>query len=209
MAAIDRIYLTSYDDYLAFKEWCENEPPLTDKYGRKEKLTEFLYRYDSRWYGEHNVFSAPCYVDAYLIRNCPIEAVQECLKNFNYAGSYDKIKNGELYASPAKEVGYEVGRHCRIRKYPYGHKYNYPIIGWWLVDIIAPNGICMWHHNSTDTWDDCRDYVASDSISSSTSVRSLKTLIRKIRNKWKLPVGTIVRAGGRYVGEDYELLVTK
>ena len=209
MAAIDKIYLTSYKDYLAFREWCEAQSPISDKYGHKEFITEYLFYYDEPWEGEHPVFSAPCFIDAYLIRNCPVKAIQDCLKNHNYGDSYEKIKNGELYASPEAEVNYEIGKHCKITKLPFSHKYNYPIIGQWLVDIITPEGIHMWYHTSTDTWDNWSDYVVSDSISSAACIKSLKTLIRKITKKWKLPVGTIVRGGGRYEDEDYEIIVKK
>ena len=38
MAAIDKIYVNSWDEYIQFKKWCEEQPPLLDKYGKKCKI---------------------------------------------------------------------------------------------------------------------------------------------------------------------------
>ena len=46
MAAIDKIYVNSWKEYLQFKEWCEQQPPLKDKYGKYIKLSTYLYDYD-------------------------------------------------------------------------------------------------------------------------------------------------------------------
>jgi len=79
MAAIDKIYLNSYEEYLQFKEWCEKQPLLTDKYGVKEKITRYLYLYDKPFVSDHAVFNAPYYVDAYVIRNCPFNFIQNAI----------------------------------------------------------------------------------------------------------------------------------
>lgn len=77
MAAIDKIYLKNFEEYLQFKEWCEKQPPIKDKYGNSCRLTRFLYKYNKPVYANFPVFIAPCYVDAYLIRNCPFDFIQE------------------------------------------------------------------------------------------------------------------------------------
>lgn len=77
MAAIDKIYLKNFEEYLQFKEWCEKQPPIKDKYGNSCRLTRFLYKYNKPFYATFPVFIAPCYVDAYLIRNCPFDFIQE------------------------------------------------------------------------------------------------------------------------------------
>lgn len=103
MAAIDRIYLKK-DDYLAFKEWCKNQPPLHDKYGKEVRVTDYLWDIDDdTWVDGDNtrpVMSAPYYVDAYIIRNCPIEGVQKELQlDYGYWSQerirdfYESVKN--------------------------------------------------------------------------------------------------------------------
>lgn len=83
MAAIDKIYLTDYNQYLQFKDWCEKQPKIEDKYGKKISIAKYLYEYRSPFKGEHPVFNAPCYVDAYVIRNCPFDFIQSSI-GLNY-----------------------------------------------------------------------------------------------------------------------------
>jgi len=103
MGAIDKIYLKK-DDYLAFKEWCKNQPPLHDKYGKEMHITDYLWNIDDDAWGDGDntrpVMGAPYYVDAYIIRNCPIEGVQEELQlHYGYWSQerirdfYESVKN--------------------------------------------------------------------------------------------------------------------
>lgn len=92
MAAIDKIYVNSWKEYLQFKEWCEQQPLLKDKYGKYIKLSAYLYDYDEEWESCHPIFNAPYYVDAYVIRNCPFEFIQkELMINYGY-WSQERIK---------------------------------------------------------------------------------------------------------------------
>ena len=77
MAAIDKIYLKNYNQYLQFKEWCEQQPSIEDKYGKKAKITDYLYKWDKPFKDSYPVFKAPYYIDAYVIRNCPFDFIQE------------------------------------------------------------------------------------------------------------------------------------
>lgn len=282
MAAIDKIYLKSFETFTEFKEWCEAQPPIKDKYGREDKISNYLFYgwYDPKYWENdncHPVMNAPYYIDAYIIRNCPIEEVQEELmvnyghwsqkrikeyyenvKNwegdgecpywakledfiFNEDGTmsikgleksdYDLIKEGKLYDKPYIDK-YERGKHFRITKTPTmysGHKCNYPTplrikkgskyTPTWDISINLPDyvdeGYMSWSSHSKSkfpigTWDFCSEHVLSyDGWSSSdTYCKSIRALTRRI-TKWNLPVGTIVEVQGRYVGEEYEFLVTK
>ena len=82
MAAIDKIYLKSFETFTEFKKWCEAQPPIKDKYGREDKISNYLFYdwYDPKYWkneGGHPVMNAPYFIDAYIIRNCPIEEVQK------------------------------------------------------------------------------------------------------------------------------------
>lgn len=84
MAAIDKIYIDKFEDYLLFKEWCKNQPKIEDKYGYKCSISNYIFHYDSFEDGKtYPILNAPYYVDAYLIRNCPFDFIQNELK-FNY-----------------------------------------------------------------------------------------------------------------------------
>ena len=106
MAAIDKIYL-NWTDYCQLKEWCNTQPPLYDKYGKEIYLKNCLWHYDEKDFIDHTgkyrimpVMSNPYYVDAYLIRNCPIAGVQkELMLNYGYWDQerirkyYEDVKN--------------------------------------------------------------------------------------------------------------------
>lgn len=255
MAAIDKIYLNS-EDYKEFKKWCEEQPPLKDKYGKSVKLTNYLYKYnDDESYDCKPAFMAPYYVDAYVIRNCPIDGVQkelminyghwsqERIKEFyndvvNWNGDedypywakkedfeiledgtiilegleksdYEKIKDGEMYTSPKRD-DYTYGKHFKCTKHPKCF-YNRPFkCGSWFVDIEIPEeyGFYMWYSPTTKTWDFADEFVSSEWRSSTAHCKTIKALKRHML-KWKLPIGTVVRATGRYTFDDYEFVITK
>ena len=287
MAAIDKIYVNSYEEYCKFRDWCSEQPKLKDKYGHEESISDYLFTlWDNpkEWENgkSHPIFSAPYYVDAYLIRNCPFDYIQRELmfcyghktqedinemynsvinrspeeqKLIDEAGGkypskpiswwwlskgdfeivdgiikiphlekshYEMIKDGELYASPTREGTYEVGKHFKIVKRPfYQSVCNYPMRYTnkagikrqpkWEIHIEVPDKEYMWWHNSSKigTWDFASEYVIDYKwASSSTSCPSLKSIKRRIL-KWKLPVGTVVTLQGRYVDEDYKIIVKR
>lgn len=84
MAAIDKIYVNKFENYLLFEEWCKEQPKIKDKYGDECSISDYLYQWESfENDGSYPIFNAPYYIDAYLIRNCPFEFIQDQLK-FNY-----------------------------------------------------------------------------------------------------------------------------
>lgn len=288
MAAVDKIYVNSYEEFEEFKKWCSEQPKLKDKYGHEISIGAYLYTWcDDPKYWEkddsHPIFSAPYYVDAYVIKNCPLNYIQkELMVNYGHKSQddidemynsvvnrtpedqkliddadgtfpskpidywwlnkddfeivdgvvrmklleksdYERIKNSELYVSPTREGTYEVGKHFRIVKRPfYQNVCNYPMRfvnkagvkrqTSWDVSVEVPNDEYMWWHDhggKIGTWDFASEFVVGSKWSSSSSdCPSLKSIKRRIL-KWKLPVGTIVILQGMYVGERYEIVVTR
>ena len=70
MAAIDKIYVDNRQQYLEFKDWCEKQPPLTDKYGTSVSLMRYVYKHPEEDWNGGVVFCGPYYLDAYFIKNC-------------------------------------------------------------------------------------------------------------------------------------------
>lgn len=253
MAAIDKIYVSNWKEYQQFKEWCEQQPALEDKYGRKVAITSYLYKYDEPWLDFHPIFNAPCYVDAYIIRNCPFDFIQkELMVNYGHwsqetinkaykcvtnrtkenkdfytwlteddfvivdgvitmpdsiNSSYMKIKRGELYNSPRTSLSYDIGKHFRVTRHP-AIKYNIPYGKVYWVDITLPEGMpYMWYSKDTNTWDFSDEFVESSWSSSCATCKSIKAL-KRLLIKWKLPVGTKVRAYDRTTDE-YTFIITK
>ena len=78
MAAIDKIYVDSFEKYKIFKDWCMTQPKFKDKYGRETSLINYVFKYTEWKEGAVlPVCNNPYYIDAYLIRNCPFDFIQE------------------------------------------------------------------------------------------------------------------------------------
>ena len=78
MAAIDKIYVDSFEKYKLFREWCMNQPKLKDKYGKETSLIDYVFKYTEWKDGAVlPVCNNPYYIDAYLIRNCPFDFIQK------------------------------------------------------------------------------------------------------------------------------------
>ena len=261
MAAIDKIYLSTWEQYIAFKEWCEQQPLITDKYGKSIPITAYLYNWNRNSIKDREaedasfpVFNAPCYVDAYLIKNCPFDFVQkELMLNYGHwdqerineaydavynrtednenwytwltpedfqivdgvitmpnleKSSYQMIKDGELYNSPAEE--YIIGKHFRCTKHPV-RMFDFPAIGrGYDVEVRLPDKMSfMWYHYELKTWDFPGDFVIDkEGRGSHAYCKTIRALKRKML-KWRLPIGAKVIATARLVSDDYEFIITK
>ena len=254
MAAIDKICVNDFNKYLQFKEWCEQQPPLTDKYGKSEKITNYLFQYEEVRHGEFPIFIAPYYVDAYVIRNCPFDFIQkELMLNYGHwsqekineaydcvmhrtednkdfytwlteddfkiidgvitmpnlkESTYSQIKRGFLFSTPLTDTVYETGRHFKCIKHP-AHFYNTPYgCKYWSITLLLLSIPYMWYHEDTKTWNFMDEYVIAESSSNTAYVASIRALKRLIL-KWKLPIGTIVKATGRFMKDEYEFIIKK
>ena len=107
MAAIDKIYVNTWEQYIAFKTWCEKQPKLLDKYGNSTSLIRYVYKYSSKDnFNGNPVFQGPYYADAYLIRNCPFDFIQKELM-INYGHWYqEKINEAYKYVSEKNNTFY-------------------------------------------------------------------------------------------------------
>lgn len=78
MAAIDKIYVDSFEKYKLFKDWCLTQPKIKDKYGKETSLINYVFNYTEWKDGAVlPICNNPYYIDAYLIRNCPFDFIQE------------------------------------------------------------------------------------------------------------------------------------
>lgn len=86
MAVIDKIYVDNFQNYLLFKKWCKEQPKIKDKYNNECFILDYLFYYDSfKENISYPIMRAPYYIDAYLIRNCPFDFIQDELKlNYGY-----------------------------------------------------------------------------------------------------------------------------
>ena len=104
MAAIDKIYIDSFEKYKLFKDWCMTQPKLKDKYGKETSLIDYVFKYTEWPEGAVlPVCNNPYYIDAYLIRNCPFDFIQKELMLSYGKWSQDDIK--EAYDIVMKRGG--------------------------------------------------------------------------------------------------------
>ena len=104
MAAIDKIYVNSFEKYKLFKDWCMTQPKLKDKYGKETSLIDYVFKYTEWPEGAVlPVCNNPYYIDAYLIRNCPFDFIQKELMVSYGKWSQDDIK--EAYDIVMKRGG--------------------------------------------------------------------------------------------------------
>ena len=123
MAAIDKIYVNSFEKYKLFKDWCMTQPKIKDKYGKETSLIDYVFKY-TEWKDGASlpVCKNPYYIDAYLIRNCPFDFIQKELMVSYGKWSQDDIK--EAYDIVMKRGG---GK-CESGVYHWLSKEDFSII---------------------------------------------------------------------------------
>lgn len=123
MAAIDKIYVDSFEKYKLFKDWCITQPKIKDKYGKETSLINYVFNYTEWKDGAVlPVCNNPYYIDAYLIRNCPFDFIQEELMLSYGKWSQDNIE--EAYDIVMKRGG----KKCKSDIYNWLSKEDFTII---------------------------------------------------------------------------------
>ena len=123
MAAIDKIYVDSFEKYKLFKDWCKTQPKIKDKYGKETSLIDYVFKYTEWPEGAVlPVCNNPYYIDAYLIRNCPFDFIQKELMVSYGKWSQDDIK--EAYDVVMKRDG----EKCESGAYRWLSKEDFSIV---------------------------------------------------------------------------------
>ena len=123
MAAIDKIYIDSFEKYKLFKDWCMTQPKLKDKYGKETSLIDYVFKYTEWKDGAVlPICNNPYYIDAYLIRNCPFDFIQKELM-LSY-GKWTQDDIDEAYDIVMKRGG----EKCESGKYHWLSKEDFSIV---------------------------------------------------------------------------------
>lgn len=149
--------------------------------------------------GELVLWNTPTYFDIWLIRNCPIDFIQERLKQ-QYASSYDELKERrseyDTYVRPAACSHFKISRD----QLP---KIKTKFL-WWSIsvpDFYYNEETGEWHH-----WLECRNW--SDSCYEIRGCLGKRKLARLI-SKWGFPAGTVLNVSGNYVGLNFKVVIKK
>lgn len=203
MAGIDKTYTDSYEEYKEFKDWA-NKQELTFFNGYKVCIGNWVWDYKKEDFDgeEIPIINSPTWLDIYLIQNCKIEFILNRMKYVYGEDAYNEFLTVDLTAFPPKE--FQQNRKIIITRnkdtrFPLHSK---PFDGktkWWLQ--CEDN---FWYHERTKIWTHYDNYYPHNT--NTAHISSIKGIVRHLRKQY-LPKGAKFRIFGRYVGEDYLVIV--
>ena len=159
MAGIDKTYTSSWEEYRSLVEWCKDKSFVL-KNGDVVRPSRYIYKWQKEDFdGEREipVWNTPTYLDIWLIRNCPIEFIQERLKE-QYGGGWSKTaftehNNDDMYyrilthTSPY-DTFQRNGSHRFSVHYVLNNKFKDDDLVWW-IDI---RGCGWWYNEKHKMW---------------------------------------------------------
>lgn len=206
MAAIDKTYIKTYNQYKEVYDWCKDIiVTFNDKISFKP--FDFICKYTEDDFnqlpenGELVLWNTPYYMDRWLIRNCPIDFIQKRLKE-QYGNDYDDIKNGNCEMYERNGLGKDI--HFKVIKKPYIYNrfnflyrdrqnqlrvYKENRKGIWQISIEDEDN--YWYYNEKhDYWTNEIEGFPFDSSTCIIKKKNLniKSIYRYLR-KWNLPAG--------------------
>ena len=207
MAAIDKTYTSSWEEYQSLVEWCR-EKSFTLKNGDVIYPSKYIYEWSEEDFDgkkELPVWNTPTYLDIWLIRHCPLRFIQDRLKE-QYGGGWSKTAFTDhneddmyhkilSYTSPY-DVNWRILDCSRkfSTKYEVNNKFKDDDLCWW-VNVID-NG--WWYNGKHNMWYHDEEALPIDSshahFRGNISERKLARLIKR----WSLPKGTQIRFTADY-----------
>lgn len=214
MAALDKTYTDKWSEYQDIQNWAIGKIFIMPN-GSKLNINRSVFKIWKKedFNGEERpVMNTSWVEDYYLIKYCPLKFVQDRLKSVYDKEYYESVLNGTSdYDTFTKEGKY--GTRIRVIQYPANEfgKHNKAInCGTWDVDLEEPKEYhFMTYFDKENIWAWPDELVETQGDWVSSCCMRYKTIkaIRKAILKWKLPKGTIVKASGRYIGDEYKFLV--
>ena len=223
MAAIDKTYIKTYNQYKEVYDWCK-DIVVTFKNKISFKPSDFICEYtedDFNQLPENSeivLWNTPYYMDKWLIRNCPIDFIQKRLKE-QYGNDYDDIKNGNYEMYERNGLGKDI--HFKVIKKPHVyHRFNFVYIdrqnqlriykenrnGLWEISIEDEDN--YWCYNKEyDYWTNITEGFPFDSHTCTIKKKNLniKSIYRYLR-KWNLPAGIKITIDNIWFDFGWELI---
>lgn len=222
MAAIDKTYISNWEDYIAIKEWCDKNEFICPN-GMKIKIYPYEWTKEDFEESVRNsldndvpVLNTSNTQDYFLIKHCPITVVQNRMIGCYGKEYVDSVKNGtsvfDTFVRPAK-----ISRIRLVHKPKFYEPSRYFRNNRWIQDkysvsVKLPDGYedgYAWYNEDYNQWLLPNELGYLTISSAILKCKTWKALIRQIR-KWHLPVGSKIRVNHfRLTGGDCEFLVTK
>lgn len=205
MSSVNEIYTDSYNNYKEFVSWAFKNR-FTCPNGIKINISNGIFNWKKEDFKNGKfllVLPTRAVQDYFLIKYCPLQFVQDRMKQIYSEDYYNSIKNGTSKFDTFTKEG-KYGTHCKVIKKPdIITKYPWGLTNWY----ITTDCVFITYNATYNKW--LWKYELGDGISFACyRCKSLKSIIRHI-NKWKLPIGTKVKAYSKYAGIDWEFIVTK
>ena len=183
MAAIDKTYVSSWEEYKEIRDWAIKTNVIYPNGDIGSKMINWFYfpyltEGDFKEDKEYILWNTSEIVDMFLYKHCPFELVQERLKEQYSDLSY-------LDREPINE--HEVGNHFIIPK-----KFINRIVYWQWYCIAVKYNERYWGYNAeTDQWVSTNELGKFHQYYLYIKLTSKKALARQIR-KWNLPKGAAI-----------------
>ena len=253
MSYIDKTYIVDYQQFKEVRDWCKGKIVDTDN-GLKYHAENFLIdknmteEYFNNWkkevienrmrnYGETYeeayknaeipLWNTPFYFDRWLIKNCPIQFIQDRLK-YQYDYEYEQIKNGTSVYDTYKRNGLGKNFHYKVICKPnWKPRYKFTYVDrfgndtcykenrkpWWLItidDTKTDHPISWWANTEHNYWTCSEEGLPFNSNMLVIKRKNLNihAIIRMIK-KWNLPEGSQVKVLNRYFNYGWIINIKK
>lgn len=213
MAAIDKTYTKSWEEYQSLVAWCKGKS-FTLNNGDVIRPSKYIYEWSKEDFDgkkELPIWNTPTYLDIWLIRNCPLEFIQESLKE-QYGGGWSKEAFTEhndedmyhqilTYTSPY-DLFERKGSHKFSIKYEINDRFKDDGL-WWWIDILDYG---WWYNDKHKMWYHDDEALPIDSNVAHFDGNMSKRKLARLIKKWDLPRGTRLRFRAyynRYLRKDF------
>ena len=254
MSYIDKTYISTYQQFTQVRNWCRDKkvklkngltynaidflayPDMTENEfneWKNEVIQNHMKIYnesqeEAEKHFEIPLWNTPTYFDIWLIRNCPIDFIQNRLKE-QYDEDYEKIKNYNSDYDTYQRNGLGKHFHYKIIKKPnwtYRYKFTYtdknnklktykenekPMWFVELKDLSNNNDKLMWSanqkYNYWTNWHEALPFSCSSMIIRKKNL-NIHNIIRMIK-KWDLPANTQVIVDNRWFNYGWIINIKK
>ena len=241
MSYIDKTYITIYKQFKEVRDWCKgkivetdngikyhaedflNDKDMTEEYfnnWKKEVIEKRMKNYgetyeDAYKRSEIPLWNTPFYFDRWLIKNCPIQFIQDRLK-YQYDDEYEQIKNGTSVYDTYKRNGLGKNFHYKVICKPnWKPRYKFTYVDrfgndtcykenrkpWWLItidDTKTVNPVSWWVNTEHNYWTCSEEGLPFNSNMLDIKRRNLNNHgIIRMSKKWNLPAGAQVKVVNR------------
>jgi len=192
-------FLAEYEEF-EFKESLERQKQrYIDYYKDPKRIEDAKSFLGEDWEptpggeGEIVIWNTPTYFDIWLIRNCPLQIIQDRLKQ-QYSSCYEDIlerrSEYDTYQRP------KPGKHFKVKLEKGCSFPKIKVSCWWGIQVWSPRGwlydeeLGLWSH-----WLECRSWNTNTmDLHGTMTKRKLARVILSIG----FPPGVVLQIFGRY-----------